>query len=362
VAGGYAFDRVIAISGELEKGDADKFRTAISGSDHLLVELNGPGGLLEEGLIIGKEIRAGHFATGVAPDWRCSSACAFAWLAGKPRIAARSATILFHHPWNDEGTPDLDAAVNAILGAYLGSLGLSESAIFFMTEKGKDEGNLLTEEIAQVYGIETVFVGKAAPIGVERSGLLCEGTHTDASFNLSVTRAHGSRYSENASQSVPPIGGWSGERGARRRALIGNLPADNHEAFEKRREQCVTLESVSRGSGAVVDLIQPALNPGDHLVVQRHRSMAGVHQLVEVDVGARDAIHNHLRRKEVYVRAAARRRFRRAALSIMPKPPSGLLLGVCDEPLRDMLGANLSHAAPPNCHVLRPRPGMPGPD
>jgi hypothetical protein len=46
VAGGYAFDRVITISGELEKGDADKFRTAISRFDHLLVELNGPGGLL----------------------------------------------------------------------------------------------------------------------------------------------------------------------------------------------------------------------------------------------------------------------------------------------------------------------------
>jgi membrane-bound ClpP family serine protease len=67
VAGGYAFDRVITISGELEKGDADKFRTAISGFDHLLVELNGPGGLLEEGLIIGREIRARHFATGVEP-------------------------------------------------------------------------------------------------------------------------------------------------------------------------------------------------------------------------------------------------------------------------------------------------------
>jgi len=61
---------VITISGELEKGDADKFGTAISGFDHLLVELNGPGGLLEEGLIVGREIRARHFATGVAPDWR----------------------------------------------------------------------------------------------------------------------------------------------------------------------------------------------------------------------------------------------------------------------------------------------------
>jgi hypothetical protein len=103
--------------------------TAISGFDHLLVELNGPGGLLVEGLVIGREIRARQFATGVAPDWKCLSACAFAWLAGMPRIAARSATILFHHPWNDEGTPDLDAAASAVAGGYLGSLGLSESAI-----------------------------------------------------------------------------------------------------------------------------------------------------------------------------------------------------------------------------------------
>jgi hypothetical protein len=42
VAGDYAFDRVITISGELEKGDADKFRTAVSEFDHLLVELGKP--------------------------------------------------------------------------------------------------------------------------------------------------------------------------------------------------------------------------------------------------------------------------------------------------------------------------------
>jgi hypothetical protein len=52
-------------------------------------------------------------------------------------------------------------------------------------------------------GREDVDNATAALSLHERSGLLCEGTHTDASFNLAVTRAHGSRYSENASQSVP---------------------------------------------------------------------------------------------------------------------------------------------------------------
>jgi len=164
VAGGYAFDHVVTISGELKKGDADKFYTAVSGFDHLLVELNGPGGLLEEGLAIGRAIRARHFATGVAPDWNCLSACAFAWLAGTPRIAGRSSVILFHHPYLSDADPDSAAAGSAILGAYLGSLALRDKAIFFMTEKGKDEGNFLTEETAQAYGVETVFMGKAASL------------------------------------------------------------------------------------------------------------------------------------------------------------------------------------------------------
>ena len=161
---GYVFDRVITVSGELVKGDADRFRDAISGADRILVELSSPGGLLGEGLDIGGEIRGHHSVTIVAPGWECASSCAFAWLAGTPRVAARSATIMFHHPWDVRGGHDFDAPTNALLGAYLGSLGLKSDAIFFMTEKGKDEGNPLTEETAQAYGIETVFTGEAAPL------------------------------------------------------------------------------------------------------------------------------------------------------------------------------------------------------
>jgi hypothetical protein len=37
-------------------------------------------------------------------------------------------------------------------------------------------------------------------------------------------------------------------------ALIGNLPADDNEAFENRREQMVRLENVGSGYGVVVVL------------------------------------------------------------------------------------------------------------
>jgi hypothetical protein len=43
---------------------------------------------------------------------------------------------MFHHPWDVRGGHDFDAPTNALLGAYLGSLGLKSDAIFFMTEKG----------------------------------------------------------------------------------------------------------------------------------------------------------------------------------------------------------------------------------
>jgi hypothetical protein len=161
VIGGYAFDHVIMVSGGFEEGDADKFLAATSGLSRVLVDLDSSGGLLNEGIDIGREIRVRQFATDVAPNRECLSACAFAWLAGTPRIADRSAVILFHHPWVI-GNRDWDAAASAVLGAYLNSLGLSDKTIFFMTEKGKDEGNYLTEEIAEAYGIETVFTGEIA--------------------------------------------------------------------------------------------------------------------------------------------------------------------------------------------------------
>jgi hypothetical protein len=43
------------------------------------------------------------------------------------------------------------------MGAYLGSLGFGPPAIVFMTEKGPDKGNLLTEETAKDFGIEAFF-------------------------------------------------------------------------------------------------------------------------------------------------------------------------------------------------------------
>jgi hypothetical protein len=69
---------------------------------------------------------------------------------------------VFHHPWNEEDDHDLEAAASAILGAYLGELGMNDRAVWFMTRKGKDSGEFLTEDISRELGIGAVFTGTDA--------------------------------------------------------------------------------------------------------------------------------------------------------------------------------------------------------
>jgi hypothetical protein len=89
------FDSVVTATGEIVKGDSDKFDAVVAAAaHHPLVELNSPGGDLMEGFAIGETIRLHHLATYVIPNSECSSTCAFVWLAGAPRGVSRSSTVL----------------------------------------------------------------------------------------------------------------------------------------------------------------------------------------------------------------------------------------------------------------------------
>jgi hypothetical protein len=95
---GFAMDfqlvgNTINATGEIEKGDATKLEALVrdhglaSGFDDYTVRLNSPGGLLLEGMEIGKVIRAARLETLVAHNEQCASACALAFLGGTRRYA-----------------------------------------------------------------------------------------------------------------------------------------------------------------------------------------------------------------------------------------------------------------------------------
>jgi hypothetical protein len=70
--------RIIAITGELNLGDEQKFIQVALAADRAVVLFNSEGGNLHAGIEIGKAIKLKQFYTLVAKDTYCASACALA--------------------------------------------------------------------------------------------------------------------------------------------------------------------------------------------------------------------------------------------------------------------------------------------
>ena len=130
---------LVVVSGELNEGDAVAFKAAANGTSTAAVLLDGPGGLLLEGIAIGRAIHALGIPTGVGPGSVCASACALAWAGGAPRYMSPKALIGFHAAYEDADGEAVSSGVgNALVGAYLSEIGFREEGIVFATSAGPD--------------------------------------------------------------------------------------------------------------------------------------------------------------------------------------------------------------------------------
>ena len=112
-----------------------------------------PGGLIADGILIGQKIRELEFATTIAADSSCESACALAWLAGNPRYMHTSSKVGFHAAYRIEDGQESGQA-NAIVGAYARDIGLSYPAIAFISKAPPSGMEYLTIAQAKELGIE----------------------------------------------------------------------------------------------------------------------------------------------------------------------------------------------------------------
>ena len=135
---------MILVQGEMVLEDIDQFRTKASAANKIsaIVLLDSPGGSLLAGIRIGKFIRMKSWATAVAADTECASACAFAWLGGTKQFVYATSRIGFHAAYTTAGGRVAESgAGNALLAIYLNELGLSEEAAFYITKtSGLDDG------------------------------------------------------------------------------------------------------------------------------------------------------------------------------------------------------------------------------
>jgi hypothetical protein len=133
------------------------------GSAKAIVNFNSDGGVLLDGIAIGKTIRLKSFSTAVLDGKRCASACALAWLGGSPRYMGRTALVGFHAAYTKkEGLPPSGVG-NALVGSYLTQIGLSEKAVVYMTQAAPTELTLLTLPDAAKIGIEVLPFEQQTP-------------------------------------------------------------------------------------------------------------------------------------------------------------------------------------------------------
>ncbi len=143
----------VIVSGEIALGDERTFANiAVATDAPAIVVFDSPGGNLYAGMEIGRAIHLKGFFTAVPSGFHCASACALAWLAGNARLMGVGAAVGFHAAYKiGEDTPD--ASANALVGAYLNQLGLSEVAIVYVTEALPADIHWLTFQEAEAVGI-----------------------------------------------------------------------------------------------------------------------------------------------------------------------------------------------------------------
>jgi hypothetical protein len=146
---------VIVIEGMMTIPDADEFRVKVSQYAKGTVVFKSGGGQVLAGVEIGKIIRLRNFATWVPSGSYCASACAIAWLGGTPRSMGKSALVGFHAAYRvQDGHAQESGMGNALVGSFLGQIGLSDSAIMYVTAAAPESIAWLTPAEATRVGID----------------------------------------------------------------------------------------------------------------------------------------------------------------------------------------------------------------
>lgn len=142
------------IYGQINEEDGRRFQDLSRNIKRAVVTLDSPGGSVLGGLEIGRSIRSNNYVTAVPNKTLCASSCALIWLAGAKRFAEEGSFIGFHAAFiYKNGKPVETGSGNALIGAYLNQIGLSDKAIIFITNAPPEGIARLDKSLSQQYGI-----------------------------------------------------------------------------------------------------------------------------------------------------------------------------------------------------------------
>jgi ATP-dependent protease ClpP protease subunit len=168
-------DWTIFLDGRIDEGSAERLRDALAqrGIESARVFLNSPGGLLAEGIALGRLIRQRGFSTYVgrqrengidALAGSCSSACVFAFIGGVYRYALPQSRIGVHRFSSLSATdadPDMAQVISAAIIKYIKEMGVDVDLFDRMSRRGREQLLILTEKDAQQ--LRVVNAGRLPP-------------------------------------------------------------------------------------------------------------------------------------------------------------------------------------------------------
>ena len=150
---------IIYIFGDIQEGDAQKFRNEAAKYSQGVVILASSGGSTLEAIDIGETIRVKGLSTWAVNETDCNSACGLIWLAGTPRILSESARVGFHASYTGIGQQASESGVgNALVGRYLAILNLPSQAIIFTTSAPPNRLNYVSSLNYREVGIDTLVL------------------------------------------------------------------------------------------------------------------------------------------------------------------------------------------------------------
>jgi hypothetical protein len=157
---------LVSLEGDIELDDVAQFWSKVASLSKATVAFRSEGGSLLAGIRIGTLIRESGFATLVPDGAWCASACAVAWLGGVHRLLGTGSKVGFHAAYVLKGHKATESGPgNAVLGAYLYQLGLSEDAIVYVTQAEPSSMRWLSLEQAAQYGIDVALApGAIEPV------------------------------------------------------------------------------------------------------------------------------------------------------------------------------------------------------
>ena len=143
----------IFLEGPIDEGAAERFAEEVASRqiESANVLLNSPGGLLLEGMALGRELRQRGFSTVVARrneessgtllPGSCYSACVFAFLGGAYRFAPPQSRIGVHRfsSLSADADPDVVQRVSATVMRYIREMGADVDLFERMSRKGKEQ-------------------------------------------------------------------------------------------------------------------------------------------------------------------------------------------------------------------------------